>query len=588
MSAPDFDRYQPAQHPLPPGMRVLGEGHIGGKALGLFLAACLRHGFGRDLAGPFTPYLRIPETAVLRSSLYEDFLERNALAAVVRRAVPAHDVDTLRRAFAAATFAEEARAAFRDLLADFADAPLAVRSSSLLEDSLNESFAGIYQTRFIPNTGPPEERLRAFEDAVRQVYGGTFAPAAVAYRARRGLRWQDERMSVVVQRMVGRPRGRWFFPVVSGVAFSRNYYPWSARLRPEDGVVRLVYGLGTQAVGRGYARVLSPAWPALRPEGQVVPAIVRYAQREYDALDLETGAVVTLPVEDAPRLDPDVWKLSSLLAEGRYLKEVVGRPAPGERLVVTFREAVQRHFPLPFVPLLKELLKTLEALFGVAVDVEFALTAGPPGADDGGPAEGRFHVLQVRPLHARPDHEPVDLPVVPPERLLVTSADAMGNGVLSGLRHAVVVSAAAYAAHPTGVEAAREVGRLDAELGEQGYVLIGPGRWGTQNAALGVPVSFSEIGHARAIVEVSGGPFTPEFSYGTHFFGELAAAHTVYMAVFPDRGDVYAVDEWFARGRPTRHPAVRLVEVAEGLTCVVDGRQRRGMVFAGPPVVGRR
>lgn len=582
MTAPDFHSFQVEEHPVPPGVRVLGEGFVGGKALGLFLAATLQHTFGRELAGRYAAHLRIPPTVVLRSSYYESFLAWNRLEASARQAVSSGDHDPLRLAFLAAPFPDEARATFRVLLRDLVDVPLAVRSSSRLEDSLRASFAGIYLTRFIPNLGPMEERLAAFEAAVKDVFASTFTPAAVAYRRKRGLRWQDEGMSIVVQPMVGRRRGRYFFPLVGGVAFSRNYYPWSERLQPADGVVRLVYGLGTQAVDRGYARVLSPAWPSLRPEGQDAHDIVRYAQREFDALDVEAGRVETLSVHDAPSIDQDVWKLASVLEEGQYLKELIGRPDPRARLVMTFQRAIRGHFPLPFVPLLRELLQRLEEGFGVPVDVEFALSLD----EDASPGEGLFHLLQVRPLQTRPDHEAFLLPDVAADRTLVTTKTAMGNGAIRGLRHAILVSPDAYAQSPAACEAAREVGRLNAELGAQGYVLIGPGRWGTQNATLGVPVSYAEICHARAIVEVSGGPFTPEFSYGTHFFGDLAADQTVYMAVFPDQGDACTLEKHFDAARPTRHPAVRLATFEEGITCVVDGRARRGIVFIGPPADG--
>ena len=246
---------------------------------------------------------------------------------------------------------------------------------------------------------------------------------------------------------------------------------------------------------------------------------------------------------------------------------------------MTFRRAIQGHYPLPFVPLLVELLRRLEELYGLPVDVEFGLTE----SEEPGPGEGTFHLLQVRPLTARADHERVELPEVPPERLLVSSNMAVGNGVVEGLRHLVVVSPEHYGRVEQAHVTAREVGRLNGVLAGQGYVLVGPGRWGTQNAALGVPVSYAEICHARMVVEVSGGPYAPEFSYGTHFFGDLTSDRTPYLAVFPDRGDVCRLDELFAEGQETRSPSVRLVELPAGLVCAVSGARRRGLIYRVAP-----
>ena len=315
--APRFADYRPEDHPVPPGMQVVGDGNIGGKALGLFLAATLQHRFGEEIAGRYTHLLRIPPTTVLRSGCFDRFLDHAGLLPAIEAyaADPAPTLEAfqgLRAAFLAAPLPGACREMYRQLVRD-RDYPLAVRSSSLLEDSQRASFAGIYHTRFLANVGTIQRRVESFEEAVKDVYASTYNPDAMAYRAKRGLSWRDEKMCVLVQRLAGRRRANLFFPLAAGVAFSRNYYPWTDRLRPEDGVIRLVYGLGTQAVGRGYARVLSPAWPSLRPEGEDVRNIMRYSQEVFDAVNLESGELSTLRIAHAAAIDHDGWKLASEL-----------------------------------------------------------------------------------------------------------------------------------------------------------------------------------------------------------------------------------------------------------------------------------
>jgi hypothetical protein len=555
---------------LPEGTGVIGSGQIGGKGRGLFLVASLLRSRGEPIAGEHTALVSVPETLVLCSDVFEEFIRRNDLPDV---AGPTFEETAAR--FAAGTFSEGFRSEVRALLGR-ERGPLAVRSSSLLEDGACLAFAGLYETVFIPNTGGDEARLESLLGAVRRVYASVHNPSAVAFRKKHGLESFPERMCVVVQPMVGSMRGDSFYPWVAGVAFSRNFYPWTERLSAEDGVVRLVYGLGTQAVGRSRARVFSPAVPMLRPEGQVVQQVLRYAQRSYDALDLQSGRVVSLETADAPLADPEFRRLCSVLEREGYFKEVSGRPEPGERLVLTFDKLVQSDDVVPLAPLLRDLLRSLERLLGTEVDIEFAVDR--PGTLRSRCREGAFSLLQVRPLGRHPSLTRVEIPQVAADSVLVSSCHAMGNGVIQGLRHVVFVAPEAYGSEELPQETVRTIGRINSELQGQPYVLVGPGRWGSTNSALGVPADYAHISNAAVIVELSGGAFTPEFSYGTHFFGDLAADATQYMAVYPDAGDAMAREKIFALDNLSFSPVVRHVVFPRALCSIVDGNSRRGIL----------
>lgn len=562
-------RFEIDRERLPPGMRILGRGAVGGKARGLLYAAALRARDPASLAGDFAAQVRIPRSVVLASDLFEEFVEDNGLLEPLGRLPYAE----LRQRFLAGRFRDERRQAFADLLRGMRY-PLAIRSSSAFEDSADHAFAGIYLTVFIANTGDAASRLAAFENAVRRVYASTYNDNAMAYRAKRRLADRDERMSVVVQRMIGRPRQHLVYPALAGVAFSRNFYPWSPVIRRDEGLVRLVFGLGTRAVGRHYARVVSLSHPHLRPEGHVVRDIQRYSQEVFDALNARSDRLDSLHIEAVASLDPDLGDLCSVARAGDYLVDGAVLPEPGDRRVLTFDRFLRPGAPLAVVDLLRTLLHNLEAACGLPVDIEFAATL----PRDGTRAPARFYLLQLRPLGVRAPHRAVSWPEVPPQRLLLSSSLSMGNGLLRNLRHVVYVSPERYLVEPASatVSAIAEVNRL---AGDAGYVLVGPGRWGTRNEQLGVPVLYGHISNARVLVELSAANFTPELSYGTHFFGDLFAEDVAYLPVFPEKRDVLQ-RAWFetAPGRDLGG-GVRWIEVPGGVTVAVDGSTSRAEMF---------
>ncbi|MFQ6034096.1 MAG: PEP/pyruvate-binding domain-containing protein, partial [Candidatus Bipolaricaulia bacterium] len=279
---------------LPSGVRLIGEGHVGGKAAGIIF---VKEQMERAPLTPYDDLITFPDSTVLTTAVYDEFIAKNRLAAVVEAKCRGElSFEELIAEFLAAALPQWVLRELREFLAR-ERRPLVVRSSSLVEDDPHHSFAGIYLSEFLPNTGALEERLRNLISSIKRVYASTFGENARAYRKRHGLPWEGEKMAVLLQNMVGSHYpGKKFYPLVSGVAFSRNFYPWTERLKQEDGVARVVIGVGTRAVGRAYARVFSPKLPGLHPEGTAPEEVIRYAQEIVDVLDMAAGGLRSVPL----------------------------------------------------------------------------------------------------------------------------------------------------------------------------------------------------------------------------------------------------------------------------------------------------
>ncbi|MGQ9582918.1 MAG: PEP/pyruvate-binding domain-containing protein [Thermoplasmatota archaeon] len=568
-----YERFFVDLERLPSGIEVIGEGFVGGKALGLIFTASACEFEGLCLSDR-PELLAFPDSSIITTDFFDAFMGENRLKEAVQEKCDGVITRTeMAKRFVGAELPSELRAALKRLLSR-ERRPLAVRSSSYLEDSLKHSFAGIYESYFIPNRGTYAERLDQLETAVKLVYLSTFGENPREYRLKHGISWKEEKMGVLIQNLIGREWGsHLFYPLIAGVAFSKNFYPWAENIGTNDGVVRVVMGLGTRAVGRYYARVFSPAAPSLRPEGTMVPDILRYSQTEIDALNLDTGSLATAPLDDLKLENDRLSSVAQVLREGTYLMDVPHRIERGTHLVLTFDPILRKDSPFPFVRVLNSLLTNLQGLFEVPVDMEFALNLG---GDD------RFYILQVRPLGGRMEHRVVRLPRrVPRRSVVLRSVNVLGNGMKRGLRHIVYVPLDRYR-FDRGYEIAREVGRINEGLKREGYVLIGPGRWATTHPELGVPVTYADISNAQVVVECSYGSFTPELSYGTHFFGDMIVSNILYIPVFPEKGDFLntALLERGSEGWRGRDGEVRVVDLSRGMDVFVDGRSRTGLIVA--------
>jgi hypothetical protein len=568
--------------------REPGRGLIGGKAAGILLA----HAILRDAdVGP----VRVPESAFLLTGAYDEFKRFNGLTHLEYQKYK--PIDELRADFPAirdvlrnAEFPPRLAERLRALLARWGEAPLVVRSSSLLEDGFGAAFSGIYRSLFVLNRGPLEQRLQELLGAIAEIYASVFHPDAIQYRRAHNLLDEDERMAVLLQRVVGARRGRWFFPAAAGVAFSRNEYLWNRRLRREDGLLRLVLGLGTHAVDRvgDYARLAPLAAPTLRPEGSP-EEIARASQRFADAIDLEGGGFRTVPAGellDAMREEGIADFVSVLQRDGRVTEPLGARvDEPAERLVVTFDRLLSRG---EFAQRMQRILARLEAAYGCPIDLEFAYE------------RGEVHVLQCRPLGAGRRAERVPVPDAVPERDKLFSAHRyVSTGCVRGITHVVLVDPRDYQ-RAGGVErrlaAARAIGRINDALQGRTFLLMGPGRWGSHDLLLGVQVTYADICHAKVLVEIArrSEGYVPEPSFGTHFFQDLVESSILYLPLFPDEPGVVFNDD-FLRASPNAlarvsprdadlADLVRVVDVAEAapgrsLHLVMDGDAQQALCY---------
>lgn len=548
---------------------VIGGGQIGGKARGLVYASEVHRRYPYEAGKRVT----IPESGFLATGLFDQFMEDNGL---MGQEGSWETTEQAEAAFLAGDFRPEVKTMLAGLLEEM-DYPLAVRSSSLLEDSLKYSFAGKYLTTFISDRGSPAQRLERLLASIKRAYASTYGPNAVEYRRKHRL--EGEKMAVIVQRLCGKQRGNMFYPAIAGVGFSRNYRRWTERIRQEDGVVRMVFGLGTRCTGREYARTFSLTNLNLRPEGFIPRDVAKYSQERLDFLDLDTSAVQTANINDRqdlieyhPRFSYLAQVYDARTDEILEVSSVAGGLAPGQKFIFTFHN-LARLDPEPFT-LARYLFDILEREMGVAVDIEFTYE----------PADHAFSLVQARALSSYEEYRPVRVPPNIPAGCLLLRGDKMlTNGMVTSVQYLVYVDHDLYRSTPDKHTVAREVGRINRRLGGEKYILVGPGRWGSTAAEKGVPVNYNEISNAGVLIElgIRQADFAPELSYGTHFFADLAVDGTLYMPVFDtEPGNVFNRD-WFDRegDLPTGHPAVKVF--AGPFDVYLDGQNMIGVVVLG-------
>ncbi len=531
--------------------RRIGRGKIGGKAAGMLLAWKVLQADDSELAQRLRPLLSIPDSYYVGADVYYDFHAYNQLLEYMNQKYrPQEEIEQtyphIYDVYRQGRFPPEITRALRDLLEEIGPVPIIVRSSSLLEDSFGTSFAGKYESHFCPNQGTLDENLSALCDAIARIYASVVNPAALLYRKKMGLVDYDERMAILIQKVQGQRYGRWFFPAVAGVAFSRNPFRWNPRIRREDGLVRMVCGLGTRAVDRvpnDYPRMVALSHPQLRPEVNVGD-IRRYSQHFIDVLDMEGNEFRSLPIRDVVREDYPPLPYLVSWDYGDYFSPMrpFGEDARGG-MVFTFDRLLAE---TTFAAEMRDLLGLLERHYGRPVDMEFTLDLGAEGAKP----RPRICLLQCRPQASMAEAEGVSVPDIPENHALFTSRWLVPHGRVADIRYVVYVSPSAYAALPTAsrrAEVARVIGRLNQKLAGERFILIGPGRWGSSSIDLGVKVTYADIYNARMLVElgVSGLEASPEVSYGTHFFQDLVEAQIYPLAIFPDAPGALFRTEFF-------------------------------------------
>lgn len=555
----------------------VGGGSLGGKARGLAFVRFLLnyHRITRQFPGV---RIGVPQALVLATDVFDQFLELNDLGAF---AIECDDDSRLRERFLAAKLPESVVEDLRVFLWSVRW-PLAVRSSSLLEDSQYQPFTGVYDTFMLSNDAPTiEQRLQQLVRAILQVYASTFYKQAKDYLHATPFRLEQEKMAVVIQRVVGGVHGDRYYPDFSGVARSRNFYP-PEPLKPEDGIAAVALGLGRTVVEGGQCLSFCPRAPRHILQFSSVDDVLANSQREFWAIEMGHAAEVD-PLGDpeagmresrfgldVAEKDGTLYALGSTYSpENNVIYDGLSRS--GVRLV-TFAP-VLKHGVFPLAEVLDQLLGVGEHGMNRPAEIEFAARLS---SNENEPHE--FAFLQMRPLSLSHDGDTPDINEDEPERLVCDSARVLGNGIVSDMCDVVVVDFHHFD-RSRSVEAAAEVAKFNAQLlaEKRPYLLIGVGRWGSTDPWLGIPVTWDQISGARVIIETGFRDFRVTPSQGSHFFQNLTSFQIGYFTV--NHGEGFVDWDWLAAHALAQHGLVQHLRFDEPLVALMDGRRGKGVIY---------
>ncbi len=552
-------------------------GKLGGKSAGAFLASRIVR--ASEHYQDILRNIKTPRTWHITSDGMIIFMHYNNMEEIleqkykpleeVRREYP-HVVQLFKNSH----FPPEIAKSLSVVLDDFGDRPIIVRSSSLLEDRLGSAFSGKYKSLFLANQGSKNQRLEDLMDAIAEVYASTIGPDPIEYRAERNLLDFHEEMGIMIQEVVGQRVGRYFLPAVAGVAFSNNEFRWSPRIKREDGLLRMVPGLGTRAVDRlgdDYPVLIAPGQPGLR--ANVDPEeIIRYSPHKMDVLNLESNRFETIEIQqflqEYGHQYPMIEKLVSVI-EHRHLRN------PGfntdfskEDAVFTFEGLLAQ---TPFIKQMHTLLQELQNKLKTPVDIEFAHNGK------------HLFLLQCRPQSFSSLDAAAPIPVNINEKDLVFSAHRyVSNGCVSDIQYIVYVVPEKYneiSDLPTLKRIGRAVSMLNKALPKRKFILMGPGRWGSRgDIKLGVSVTYSDINNTAMLIEIARkkGNYVPDLSFGTHFFQDLVEASIRYLPLYPDEPENHFNEEFFNRSdNRLAELAAKFADLSEAVR-VIDVPQASG------------
>ena len=553
----------------------IGSGELGGKAHGL---AHIKGMLESNLQERFAPEIEveIPTLTVITTDLFDQFMKQNDLYGI---GFSGERDDHIALAFQQADLPVQLVGDLRALVQQV-HTPLAIRSSSMLEDAMFEPFASVYATKMVPNNQPDaDSRFRTLVDAVKFVYASTFFKSAADYMKVTHHSTRDEKMAVIIQEVVGKRFGGRFYPHISGVMRSHNFYPTGNAL-PEDGVVDLALGLGRIIVDDGVAWSYSPAYPRANPPYKSMGDLLKQSQLKFWAINMagrpaynpihETEYMSKYGIEDS-EYDGTLRHIASTY-DAQDDRITMGVSGKGPR-VIDFAPILKTDL-LPFNDLLTALLETCEDSVGGMVEIEFALELGRERC-----SPARFGFLQVRPMVVARAEVEIDDGEMSGDGVLLASEKVLGNGFLDSVRDIVFVDPHRFDTRFTR-DIAVELDAVNRSLvdAKRPYLLIGFGRWGTTDPLAGIPVEFGQISGAKVIVELSlPGPGST-LSQGSHFFHNITSFKIFYFSVH--HWEEYGLDwEWLKKqtvvseGRFIRH-----VELASSLRIKVDGRSGRGVI----------
>ncbi len=552
-------------------------GSLGGKARGIaFIRALLENS---PIHANFPNIdIKVPRTEVIGTDFFDEFLDSNNLR---QFAIDCEDDDTIAQTFLKKKLPKELTNNLKFYL-QYVNYPLAVRSSSLLEDSQFQPFAGLYATYMIPNNHPDiKVRLHQLSDAIKLVYASTFYQSPKAYITSLSRSIEEEKMAVIIQQVVGKQHADLFYPNFSGVAQSYNYYPISYQ-KPEDGIAMVALGLGKLIVDGGKALRFCPRYPNVLPQFSTPEEILENSQREFYALDLSKSEIhltkdesSTLTVEGLETAEKQgtlsaiggVYSVNNnMIYDGIYER--------GPR-VITFSHVLKTNL-FPLAPILIDLLEIGRMGMGCAVQIEFAVNfkQRPEEKDE-------FYFLQIRPMIHGFEASDVEIPKVSTEQIICSTSSALGNGVISQIRDIIYVRKNNFSPMHT-MQMKTDINKLNKILVEQGrnYILIGPGRWGSSDQFLGIPVAWENISNVKLLVETDFDGFNVEPSQGTHFFHNITSFYIGYFNIRHFRQGDFIDWEWLDN-LPAENETqfVRHVRLDKPVEILINGRERKGVIL---------
>ena len=568
-------RFDPATYNDAIWFSRLGDGSLGGKARGL---AFLNHILAKyDLYGKWEDVrVLVPRTLVVTTEYFDRFILENGLQYVINSDLS--DAEILSE-FVASTLPSDLTDALRVFIRNVRR-PLAVRSSSILEDSYYQPFAGVYSTYMIPHTENEDQELRLLSKAIKSVYASVYFASSRGYIISTSNVISEEKMAIVLQEVCGSEDGGYYFPTFSGVARSINFYPIGYET-PEDGVAKLAFGLGKAVVDGDQVLRFSPKYPKNVLQTSTPDLTMRETQQAMFALNLQPDKFKT-SVDDAVNLEripiSDCGRFrsfSKVVSTWDYENQrIVDSPVPKGPKFVTFAH-ILKYNTFPLADILNTLLEITRKEVKCAVEIEFAADL------DRGDRAALFNVLQIRPISSVNSFNAVDWNSLDTEGALLSSGCAIGPGMIQGVRDVVYLRRQNFDVMKTR-EMAAEMTAINNRMRDEGrnYVLIGYGRWGSSIPSLGVPVQWSNISEAKVIVECCLENFRIDPSQGTHFFQNMTSFNAGYVNVNPYSrpGEYCDLDALDAMPAEYESDFVRIVHFPEDLTVCIDGKENRALV----------
>ena len=558
----------------------IGEGSLGGKARGL--------AFMNSMLIKYRQYdkhegvrIMIPRSVVIATEYFDEFIRMNGLQYVVSQEFSDEEIlSEFVSSYVPPRLQQELKAYIRTVRT-----PLAVRSSSKLEDSHYQPFAGIYSTYMIPFTKNEDQMLRLLLRAVKSVYASVYFAASRAYIQTSQNLISEEKMAVIIQEVCGTEQDGLYFPTCSGVARSINYYPIGDE-RPEDGVCNVAMGLGKLVVDGGRTLRFSPRYPQKVLQTSTPELALRDTQNEVLALSLSPEEFRT-SIDDAVNLHRLNVREIDGMRNARFVCSVWDRenerisdsPFDRGRKVITFNN-ILKYNTFPLAEIVSDILRMGTEEMRCPVEVEFAVNMDVPAGQ-----QQIFNLLQIRPIIDNQDNRPIDWSSETPDHALIYGEQALGIGRMNDISDIVYVKTPMFDSLAT-EKIADELLALNARMRDEQrtYILVGPGRWGSSDPFLGVPVKWTHISEARVIVECGIEKFDVEPSQGTHFFQNVTSLGVGYLTINPFRGDgIFREDLLDARKALYEGTYLRHVRFDRPLWVCVDGRSNRGMVRETAP-----